>query len=488
MSFPSWSARIALALLVWSTTLGAQAGPGQAETDLAERLFRSGERAYAARTYTEAFETWGQLLQQAPGSPFAAEALLRQARHLAEVEAKPEQALPLLDRLRNDYIKTPSAPAGLLLRGEILMARSRKPQDLKDAIAEFHRVVDLFPDHDAIQNAHYDLGIAFRDQGLWSEAQRHFTTLLGMDPRAPLAAKAGLEMAEIQDLLGDLPNCLKLLQGVRNHHPGSPEAQEAAWRIGLRVRHRLQKPPLKSLGPWPEGKQKWLNTPTLLAFSPAGELYVYLDDTQLFRLKGTELTPVPPPAKGVRAVVFPGPWQISSKVGWVKDEKTLLPLPPALSPSGAVLDRWGTLWISDSKTGGLTLLSPEGAARTLPGPSLVALAALPLGGSVAASDANRTLLFLDNAGSARITVPYGKDLPNPFRSVLALATDPVGDVAALVDGDFEGLVLWGPDGALLRYATFKSLGISGKFRGLALDRQGGILLADRSNDLIIRIE
>jgi hypothetical protein len=55
-------------------------------------------------------------------------------------------------------------------------------------------------------------------------------------------------------------------------------------------------------------------------------------------------------------------------------------------------------------------------------------------------------------------------------------------------GDFEGVVLWGPDGALLRRATFKELGISGGFRAIALDRQGGIILADRTNDLLIRIE
>ena len=483
MPFPFWSTRIALALLVWTAPLGAQAG-----ADLAERLFRSGERAYAARTYSEAFETWGQLIQQAPESPFAAEALLRQARHYAEVEAKPELALPLLERLRNDYIKSPSAPEGLLLRGEILAARCSKPQDLKEAIAEFHRVVDLFPDNPAVRKAHYSLGLAFRDQGLWGKAQLHFTTVLGLDPQAPPAAKARLQMAEIQDLLGDLPGCLKMLQGVKDHHPESSEAMEASWRLNLRIRHRLQKPPLKSLGPWPEGKQKWLNTPTLLAFSPNNELFIYIDDTQLYLLKGTELAPVGPPTKGVKALAFPGPWQISAKVGIVKDEKTILPLASGAAPSGAMLDRWGSLWVGDARNGGITILAADGTSKALPSPSLAALVPMPLGGVAAASDASRTLLFLDGTGQARVTVPYGKDLPSPFRTVTALATDPVGNVAALVDGDFEGVVVWGSDGTLVRFATFKDLGISGRFKGIALDRQGGILLADRSNDLLIRLD
>jgi hypothetical protein len=85
-------------------------------------------------------------------------------------------------------------------------------------------------------------------------------------------------------------------------------------------------------------------------------------------------------------------------------------------------------------------------------------------------------------------VPYGKDLPAPFKAVVALASDPLGHVAALVDGDFEGVAVWGPDGALLRSATYKSLGLSGKFRAIAMDRQGSLILADRSNDLLIRLD
>jgi hypothetical protein len=95
---------------------------------------------------------------------------------------------------------------------------------------------------------------------------------------------------------------------------------------------------------------------------------------------------------------------------------------------------------------------------------------------------------MDSDGKTQITVPYGKDLPAPFKYVVALASDPLGHVAALVDGDFEGVAVWGPDGALLRSATYKTLGLAGKFRAIALDRQGALILADRSNDLLIRVD
>jgi len=303
---------------------------------------------------------------------------------------------------------------------------------------------------------------------------------------------AQLQAAELLDSMGDLQGCLGLLQGVRTRFPQSPEAQEAEWRIGVRVRHRIQKPPLKSEGPWPAGKTKWLKTPTLLATDSKGGLFIYQDDLdRAFALKGSELVPVGTVTKNAKAMTVPAsgvPWLVSAKAGVTREEGAApLAVPNLSTPTGAFLDGWQNLWVSDAKAASITLVTSEGAFRSLPSPAAAAMAALPTGGAVVASDANRSLLFLDSNGQPRITVAYGKDLPAPFRYVLSLGSDPTGHVAAIVDGDFEGVVLWGPDGALLRRATFKELGLSGKFRAIALDRQGGILLADRSNDLLIRL-
>jgi len=74
------------------------------ETDVVERLFHSGERAYAAKSHAEALESWGQVLQQAPRSPFAAQALYRMAQHHADAR-NPQAALPLLDRLKAEHLR-----------------------------------------------------------------------------------------------------------------------------------------------------------------------------------------------------------------------------------------------------------------------------------------------------------------------------------------------------------------------------------------------
>lgn len=480
------SVPVLVAHVAWLGGLQAQ------DHDLAERLFRSGERAFASKSIEEAFETWNQLLKQAPTSPFSAQALLLMARHHVDAQPSGEQAMPLLERLRTEYIGLPVAADALFLRGQILARRARKSVDLREAIAEFNRVVDLFPAHAVVPQAHLALARAHLLQGHQGRALDHSTEVLRWNAGTPEAAQALLLTAEILDLAGDLQGCLRTLQSLRDRFPGRPEAEEAAWRIHLRVRHRLQKPPLASTGPWPAGRQKWLKTPTLLAMGPQGELHLYQEDLdQAFRLEDGALKAVGGPVKDAKALFVDSEGKVglvSAKVGIVREgRETPVPLGALGNPTGAAQDLWGNLWVSDAKAGSLGLFLADGTSRSLPSPGVSALVALPGGAMVTASDANRTLQILDGNGQPRASWAYGKDLPSGFRSVLALATDPTGHIAALVDGDFEGVVLWSPAGQLLRQATYKQLGISGRFRAIALDRQGGIILADRTNDVLIRL-
>lgn len=478
-----------LAVLVVAPPILAQ---GQ-DAELAERLYRSGERAYSAKSYKEALDTWGQLLQSDPKSDFARQVLLKLARHQVEIEHKPDAAMPYLERLRTEYIKHPEAAEGFLLRGIILAQQARRPAELNAAMAEFNRVLELFPDLPSCSVAHFHLGSAWRDQGQWGRALQQFIESFRLNPGSPVAPLAMFEAAKALDLMGDLPGCLQLLQRLRTEAPHSPEAKEAAWHMALRVKHRLQKPPLRNEGAWPAGRVKWLKTPTLLTVATDGDLLVFQSDLEhAFRLRGNELTPQGPVAAGTRAMV-PSPtgavWLLS-KNGLLRDD---VPAPQPLgalgSVAGAALDRWGNLWVADAKTPALTLFLAEGGSRSVASPTANALAPLTTGGVVIASDTDRKLLFLDTEGQPRTIVPYGKELPSPFKYVTALAADGAGQVAALVDGgDFgEGIVIYGPDGAVLRQATFKSLGISGRITSLALDRSGGLILCDRRNDLLIRL-
>jgi hypothetical protein len=410
-----------------------------------------------------------------------------------EIERKPEAAMPFLDRLRSQYIKSPEAAEGLLLRGILLAKQARRPAELKDATAEFNRVLDLFPDAPACSEASLQLGLAWRNQGQWGRALQQFTDAYRLHSGSAVAPRAMLEAAETLDLMGDLPGCLRLLQRLRTEAPTTPEAQEASWRLAVRVKHRLKKLPLQSEGSWPSGQAKWLKTPTLLALAPDGDLLIFQKDLdRVFRLHGGELVQQGPQAPGTLALLTDpaGTVWMLTKNGLIRETApNVQPLGALGAISGARLDHWGNLWVADSKTPALTVFNAEGGTKTIASPTANALAPLPTGGVVIAADADRKLLFLDVDGQPRIIVPYGKDLPAPFRKVTALASDGAGQVAALVDGgDFgEGVVIFGPDGAVLRQANFKSLGIKGTITSLVLDRSGGLILCDRRNDLLIRL-
>lgn len=500
-----WFRPLALLVCLWPVRSGAQAPvpppaapPTQGlrpapDSELAERLYQSGDRAYSTKAYKAALETWQQLLQVAPRSPFAAQALLRMARHAVEVDQQPDAAMPFLDQLRTDYLKFPEAPEALLLRGELLARQARRPAELKDAAAEFHRVLDLFPDAPACAEARLQLGLALAGQELWGRALVQFVDAIRLHTGSPVVPSALLQAGEILDRMGDLEGSLRMLQRLHDVAPGSPEAGEAAWRMAVRVKHRLQKPPLRNEGPWPAGRVKWLKTPILLATAPNGDLLIFQNNLdRTFRLHDGELLPQGPQATGIRALLT-GPggavWMLT-KAGLVReDAPTVSPLGALSAISGATLDAWGNLWVADAKTPALTLFNPAGEVRTLASPTANALAAAAPGLLVLAADADRKLLFLASDGQPRVIVPYGKDLPAPFRNVVALAGDGAGQVAALVDGgDFgEGVVIFGPDGAVLRHATFKELGVSGRITSLALDRSGGVILCDRRNDVLIRL-
>ncbi len=479
---------MAALLCVAAVTLPAQ------DLALAERLFRSGERAYAAQDHKAALETWLQLLQATPTSPFAPRALLRLARHQLEVELRPEAALPYLDRLRSDYLRSPEAAEGLLLRGGILVRQARRPADLKDAMAEFNRVLDLFPDAPACASARLQLGRAWREQGQPGRALQFLVDAFRLHQDPQVAPVAMLEAARTLDALGDLPGCLRMFQDLRTRYPETPEATEATWRTAVLVKQRLQKPPLRLEGPWPAGQTKWLKTPILLATGGSGELLIYQNDLdQAFRLVGGELKLAGPKVPGARVLLTaPGGilWVLTRSGFWRDGAMAQTPLGTLGAICGAALDRWGHLWVADAKTAALTVFPPEGSVRTVASPTPSALVALGDGCLVMASDTDRKFLFLDPDGQPRTIVPYGKGLPAAFRTVTALASDGAGQVAALVDGgDFgEGLVILGPDGTVLRQATLKALGISGRITSVALDRSGGLLLCDRRNDLLLRVD
>lgn len=461
------------------------------EADLGERLYRSGARAYAAKSYAEAMDTWTQLVKTAPRSDYAPQVLLEMARYHAEIEGKPDLALPLLDRLKADYLDSRWTAAGLLLRGRLLAAKAKGPAELKEATAEYNRVLDLFPGSAAAPQALLELGRAALAGGDPTRALSYLTEAYRAYPDAESAPQALLEAAQAMDARGDLEGALRLLERVKLTAPG-PAATEATWRLTALVKLRLIKAPFRRATPWPEGQVKWLHTPTVLGLDTMGRVLVYQKDLgQGFSIDGKEAKPLP--LAGKDAVAFltglDGATWMLTEAGLVKPGAPEIPMAGLTHLRGAALDRWGRLWLADARTPALTVLPPGGAATTVASLPLDALVGTR-DGLAAAADAQRKLLLLSPEGRPVKEIPYGAGLPAAYKICVALAADDLGDLAVLTDGgDFgEGVAVYGPDGRLLRQARFRDLGLNGHIVSLAFDRAGGILLADRRNDTLLRLD
>ena len=472
----------------------ASALPALAQnSDLAERLFRSGERAFAAKSYQEAMDTWGQLVQTAPKSDYTPEALLRMAQYQAGIAGKPEAALPLLDKLKSDYLASRWAAPGLLLRGQILAAKAKGPGDLKEAVAEFNRVLDLFPASAAAPRALLELGRAALASGDPNRALGYLTEAYRAHPDAAVAPAAMLEAAQAMDARGDLEGALRLLERVKLAAPESDAAKEASWRITALANLRLIRTGFKVEGAWPKGQAKWLHTPTLLAMDDKGQVLIYQKDlSQVFVVDGVTAKPIGLSGSDAVAILRGTggqPWLLTEG-GLTLPSAAPAPLAGLTHIKGAALDRWGRIWIGDSRTPGLTLQTPGTAApTTLPGTPLDALVGTR-DGMAGATDLGHKVIYFDANGRTRKEIPYGLGLGAPYRECLALAADPLGDIAVLTSGgEFgEGVAVYGPDGALLRQTRFKDLGLTGHFVSLILDRSGGVILADRRNDTLIRLD
>lgn len=476
-------------LLAFAAVLPARAQSG----DLAERLYRSGERAFQAKSYQEALDTWTQLAQTAPKSDYTPQALLQMAQYQADIAKKPEAALPLLDKLKADYLASRWAAPGLLLRGQILAAKAKGPSDLKEAVAEFNRVLDLFPASAAAPQALVELGHAALSAGDANRALGYFTEAYRAHPDAAVAPAAMVEAAQAMDARGDLEGALRLLERVKLVAPDSDAAKDATWRITALVRLRLIKPGFKAEGAWPKGQLKWLHTPTLLALDADGRVLVYQKDVgAAFSIEGGIAKPLDlqgPAAVAILTGTGGRPWLLLEE-GLAKPGTAVpISLNGLTHIKGAALDRWGRLWIADTKVSGFTLLAPPAQASIVPGVPLDALVATR-DGMAGATDAGHKLLLFDANGKVRKEIPYGLGLGAPYKECLALAADPLGNLAVLTSGgDFgEGVAVYGPDGAILRQARFKDLALNGRFVSLVIDRSGGILLADRRNDTLIRLD
>lgn len=224
-------------LLVAVLSAGTLDARQAANEDVARRQLESG-RAFARQgNYTEALKDFRAVAETHAATSVADDALLEIARYYLDVAGDAAQASAAVDAILRNYATSDSAPDAYVMGGRLALARSRQSADLEAALANFDRVIRLFPASDAVARSLQLSGETFYYAGRLDDALANLGRVTAEYPATPAAAEAYLAAGRVLVALGRPTLAMEELQQVRNRWPGSEAAATALARTTLL--HRL---------------------------------------------------------------------------------------------------------------------------------------------------------------------------------------------------------------------------------------------------------
>jgi len=232
-----FTTRLLFIPLACLTALGAPSAQQAAGEDVARRQLESG-RAFARQgNYAEALRDFRAVAETHANTSFADDALLEIARYYLDVAGDTAQAAEAVDAILRNYATSDSAPDAYVMGGRLALARSRQGADLEAALANFDRVIRLFPNSGAVARSLQLSGETFFYAGRLDEALANLGRVTAEYPAGQAAAEAYLTAGQVLVALGRPILAMEELQQVRNRWPDTDAAARALSRITLL--HRL---------------------------------------------------------------------------------------------------------------------------------------------------------------------------------------------------------------------------------------------------------
>ena len=214
----------AAAVAATSSVLLAQA-PGS--EDVARRQLESG-RAFARQgNYTEALKDFRAVAETHAATSVADNAWLEIARYHFDVANDLAEAAAAVDAILKKYPTSDSAPDAYLIAGRLALARSRQPDDLAAALANFDRVHRLFPTAAAVPASLYYAADVHYYGRRFTDALANLGRVTAEYPSSAAAADAYLASGRALLATGDPVLGMEEMQQARNRAPKSAAAATA---------------------------------------------------------------------------------------------------------------------------------------------------------------------------------------------------------------------------------------------------------------------
>ena len=219
---------VVLALLALAVPALAQ----ETAEEQAQRLLEEGRDYWDSGKLKQALDNFNIVITSFSETEAVGEALLEIGRYRMEVDGDEEGAREAFVRVSRDHAQSGAAPGAYHSLGLLTLEGATTPAELDDALAQFSRVVTLYPRSDLwVPRSLQASAMVHRRAGRYRDAVALNRRVALEYPASDAAPRAQFEAGHALALLGEPRPAMEEFQQVRNRFPGSPWAEAALDRI-----------------------------------------------------------------------------------------------------------------------------------------------------------------------------------------------------------------------------------------------------------------
>lgn len=478
-------------------TISAQAQPRP--DDQAKRLLEDGRSDLANGRARQGLDALQTIVSGFPNSPYADDALLDIGRYAEEVEKNPAKAREVYDQIAKRYPQSDAAPGAYLQMGRIAFATAASQGAYDDALANFQRVIRLYPESAFVPHALVASAAVFRRASKYDSAIDSARRAVLDHPASDIAPEAQYELALSLVMAGDIPAGIEEFQRVRSAYPASPAAARALnattalFRLYGGDRPVFVKDPAFSLvaGDVLKDVRSLCVTPLGITWIASNKTKSAVSYDQNFKL-GTSLSSEDPQTLSLSPagdVVFAAKLAVKTGSGGVFSFAVPSDKPGEMEPidriGAATLLVSGDTLVSDLKRKRVLRFKGNTFASVFPDRSereVIKMLTTPRGEVAMLRKDDKSIEFFDESG--RLTSKLGpRGAGFEWKKPVDAAMDMFSNLY-VVDED-QGVFVFSPKGALL--TTFGVADVK-KSRAIAIDLTGAALVYDDRTETLVRFK
>ena len=219
----AWAFTTAAALLAAGSFASAQ----PRADDQARRLLEDGRTDIANGRARQGLDALQTIVTGFPNSQYADDALLDIGRYAEDVEKNLVKAREVYDQIAKRYPQSDAAPGAYLQMGRIAFATAASQGAYDDALANFQRVIRLYPESAFVPNALVASAAVYRRAGRYDSAIDASRRAVLDHPTSDITPEAQYELALSLAMAGDTGTGIEEFQRVRSAYPSSAAASRA---------------------------------------------------------------------------------------------------------------------------------------------------------------------------------------------------------------------------------------------------------------------